>query len=554
MNNNSENEVNTSNQNKQDFKNRIRYKNPEQQAIHEQMFHLMDEYKKNNSIDNREFLCYLTASIYLTYKKLFPQLSIYIPFRTKSDLSFIQNIQKEFSEYIHDIDDTGPFDETSVTKDISGIKIILDDINPSRPAQGESELILSDPEIQKLSPNYKENPEDISHNEFIEQVHEYLTSPIYDGKEYYTLKKELLGRILKTTPSEFTQERDPKPSFAKLYEDAKHQYDYFERNDNFPSKIKENELTELKDLLDDFRSRSNDQYHFAILNKTIPIVLDDPLIKNALMTSFEFEKETKKPTGFQALYYKLHTPFGLIETQAQSNKANYAATKGSAYHSKLQNKFVNVKNFFELVNPNDEHELSYYLDRLDTVSADELVSEFKNEKERMEFMNSPKGKKFVKSEKYREMMKHIRIKSKMYIPPETGEGPSYEINANDYLFSTAIALSPYMNVCSSGHTSFTNAQIHHKKVIGEFAEVLRTKDSNTCLRELLIRRLEQLIDNDGVLDKDTEEPKEMSQMRKDSLKIAKEHEETSLKLPKDISKKNILNYAEKLRTKMEIER
>ena len=58
---------------KNDFKNRIQYSNPEQQEIHEKFMNLLDAYQKDNSFENREFLCYLTAAIYLTYKKLFPQ-------------------------------------------------------------------------------------------------------------------------------------------------------------------------------------------------------------------------------------------------------------------------------------------------------------------------------------------------------------------------------------------------------------------------------------------------------------------------------------------------
>ena len=95
-----------------------------------------------------------------------------------------------------------------------------------------------------------------------------------------------------------------------------------------------------------------------------------------------------------------------------------------------------------------------------------------------------------------------------------------------------------MIVCVSGHTSYTTAGIHHKKIIGEFAEVLRKRDSNTCLRDLLIRKLEQIIDNP---------PKECSENMRACLQIVKEHDEVANKLPKDISHKNIYSFAEKVR-------
>ena len=142
------------------------------------------------------------------------------------------------------------------------------------------------------------------------------------------------------------------------------------------------------------------------------------------------------------------------------------------------------------------------------------------------------------------MMKHIKIKDKIQVGPQKHSDTLTYINADDYLLSTAISISPYMNVCGSGHTSSTTAAIHHKKVIDEFSEILRKKDSNTCLRDLLIRRLELLIDNDGIIDNSS---KEISSNRKASIKIVKNHEEESLKLPKDVSRKNIMAYGEKIK-------
>ncbi len=551
-----------------------------QKNSHNNLMDLAEQYKKSNSSTNREFLCYLTAAIYLTTKKFFPQLSIYIPFRTKSDMSYIKNIQKEIPKSIMKSKDlTTELDTVALQKDISGVRIVLDDINGSRPAKGESEQILNDPDIQKLSPYYKKTSKDVSHVEFIKQVEQYLYSPIKSNKEYYRLRKDLLHRILEITPKEFTDERKPQPSFKQLYDDTCYQYNYFSESDEFPP-VKPSDELELSKLLDDFRSRSNDQYHFAILRKILPIVLNDPLVKNALKTNSCFEKELKKTNGFQSIYYSLESPFGSIELQAQSNKAYYASTKGSAYHSGMDGKTVNVKGFFELVDPNDENDISYYLDKLDSISADTLVSpyeipEFKNKSEKAKFMATPEGIRYQNSEKCREMMNHIKIKDTIQILSTNNLDGLYDrtgnidsdklqerinsgekitmssIDANEYLFSTALSLSPYMNVCSSGHTSTTTATIHHKKLIGEFAEILRKKDSNTCLREMLIRRLETLIVKKGITDKDDPSDKDISDSMKDMLKIATKHEKIASKLPRDISRKNILNYAEKLRKKLD---
>ena len=206
----------------------------------------------------------------------------------------------------------------------------------------------------------------------------------------------------------------------------------------------------------------------------------------------------------------------------------------------MAGKSIDIKEFFELADLNDTNDLSYYLDALDSTSADEMVSpyeipEFKTEDEKQSFLKTSDGIAFLESEKYREMMKHIKFKKEILI------GNTY-VDANSYLLSTALSLSPYMNVCSSGHTSYTTAAIHHKKVIGEFAEILRKKDSNTCLRDLLIRRLEHLIENPP----ENSNSKAAISINK-SLQIIKKHDEIAIKLPKDISNKNIISYAEKLR-------
>lgn len=523
------------------FKEELRYNkvytDPKQQEMHNEMMNLISEYQKNNSYENREFLCYLSAAIFLTYKEYYPQLSIYIPFRTKSDLSYIKNIQKEFLPFIKD----DSFDSSSIIKDISGIKIILDNINFSRPSKGKTDELFNDPDIDIL---IKQSNKDF---EFINSVNEFLQSSIQNSKTYFELKIELIKKIIEITPDVFTDERKPELSFKELYNQTVYEYNYFSEDDSFPTIITEAEMTALMDLLNEFRSRVHDPLQFAILRKTLPVVFEAPLIKNVLKTSYKYEKESLKANGFQSVYFTLYTPFGPIEVQSQSNKANYASTKGSAYHSGIPGKSINVKDFFELTDKNDKNDISYYLNILDSISADSMISpyeipEFKNTAEKEAFFKTPIGTAFLESEKYRELIKHVKIKSEMIIPPSTTP-----IETDKYLLTTALSLSPYMNVCSSGHTSYTNAEIHHKKIAGEFAEVLRKKDSNTILRDLLIRKLKKIIDTNMPIYKHSNELLENTYMG-NAMKSIIEHDDFSARLPKDISKKNIIQYGEKLRT------
>lgn len=552
----------------------------EQEKLSTEMFTLLDEYEKNNSFENREFLCYLTAAIFLVYKEKYPQIAKYLLFRTKSDMSFMKNIQKEFIKFITSDTHSNQFDISAVDKDISGIKFVLDNINYSLPATAESRELFGLPDIKKLRKQSKDNLD------FIDTVEEFISSPIHNSREFYQFQLELLQRIIEVTPKKFKDERFPNRSYEELYEQSQKKYNYYIENDNFPTSLSERDIGYLEVLLNDLRSKVDNNLHFEILNRTLPIVLDDPLIKNTLLTTFKLEKsneQSQKANGFEAIYYTLNTPFGKVEFQAQSNRAYFNATKGSAYHSGIPGKSINVKHFFELVDKNDEHTLDYYLDTLDSISADSIIHEnelpqFESEQEKKAYLETSHGKDYINSKLYIDMMKHIKIKDTIDILPpylpnsvydkaeinyktprsnwkinekklneliESGEIKLSTVDTNMYFLALALSISPYMNVASSGHSSFTTVGNHNKKIVGEFSEAIRKKDSNTLLRDILVRRLENILEN----------PEKYFDLKDDSqsayvtryLDLAKQHEEIASRLPKDIPRKNIIHYGNRLR-------
>ena len=552
----------------------------EQEKLSTEMFTLLDEYEKNNSFENREFLCYLTAAIFLVYKEKYPQIAKYLLFRTKSDMSFMKNIQKEFIKFITSDTHSNQFDISAVDKDISGIKFVLDNINYSLPATAESRELFGLPDIKKLRKQSKDNLD------FIDTVEEFISSPIHNSREFYQFQLELLQRIIEVTPKKFKDERFPNRSYEELYEQSQKKYNYYIENDNFPTSLSERDIGYLEVLLNDLRSKVDNNLHFEILNRTLPIVLDDPLIKNTLLTTFKLEKsneQSQKANGFEAIYYTLNTPFGKVEFQAQSNRAYFNATKGSAYHSGIPGKSINVKHFFELVDKNDEHTLDYYLDTLDSISADSIIHEnelpqFESEQEKKAYLETSHGKDYINSKLYIDMMKHIKIKDTIDILPpylpnsvydkaeinyktprsnwkinekklneliESGEIKLSTVDTNMYFLASALSISPYMNVASSGHSSFTTVGNHNKKIVGEFSEAIRKKDSNTLLRDILVRRLENILEN----------PEKYFDLKDDSqsayvtryLDLAKQHEEIASRLPKDIPRKNIIHYGNRLR-------
>lgn len=563
------------------FKENIRCNiTKEQKKIEAQMFKLLDEYEKNNSFENREFLCYLTAAIFLVYKEKYPQIAKYLLFRTKSDMSFMKNIQKEFIKFITTDTQSNQFDISAVDKDISGIKFVLDNINYSLPATAESRELFGLPDIKKLRKQSKDNLD------FIDTVEEFISSPIHNSREFYQFQLELLKRIIEVTPKKFKNERFPNQSYEELYEQSQIQYNYYIENDNFPTSLSERDIGYLEVLLNDLRSKVDNNLHFEILNRTLPIVLDDPLIKNTLLTTFKLEKsneQSQKANGFEAIYYTLNTPFGKVEFQAQSNRAYFNATKGSAYHSGIPGKSINVKHFFELVDKNDEHTLDYYLDTLDSISADSIIHEnelpqFESEQERKAYLETSHGKDYINSKLYIDMMKHIKIKDTIDILPpylpnsvydkaeinyktprsnwkinekklneliESGEIKLPTVDTNMYFLASALSISPYMNVASSGHSSFTTVGNHNKKIVGEFSEAIRKKDSNTLLRDILVRRLENILENPEEYF-DLKDEKQSAYVTR-YLDLAKQHEEIASRLPKDIPRKNIIHYGNRLR-------
>ena len=314
--------------------------------------------------------------------------------------------------------------------------------------------------------------------------------------------------------------------------------------------------------------------------------MDDPLIKNTLLTTFKLEKsneQSQKANGFEAIYYTLNTPFGKVEFQAQSNRAYFNATKGSAYHSGIPGKSINVKHFFELVDKNDEHTLDYYLDTLDSISADSIIHEnelpqFESAQEKKAYLETSHGKDYINSKLYIDMMKHIKIKDTIDILPpylpnsvydkaeinyktprsnwkinekklneliESGEIKLSTVDTNMYFLASALSISPYMNVASSGHSSFTTVGNHNKKIVGEFSEAIRKKDSNTLLRDILVRRLENILENPEEYF-DLKDEKQSAYVTR-YLDLAKQHEEIASRLPKDIPRKNIIHYGNRLR-------
>lgn len=110
----------------------------QQQNIKEQFDDLNTQYINTNSYEVKEYLSYLMAAIYLTYKELYPDLSIYIPFRVKSDDSTIKNYTKELNVAVKNYtSDDNKFDLNSINSDFMAATIVLDHVKTSRKTHTE---------------------------------------------------------------------------------------------------------------------------------------------------------------------------------------------------------------------------------------------------------------------------------------------------------------------------------------------------------------------------------------------------------------------------------
>ena len=127
------------------------------------------------------------SAIYLTYKNLYPDLSIYIPFRIKSDDSTIKNYKKEFNNEIVSYDSNeNMIDFSGISKDFIAATIVLDHVKNSIKTKTE---YISD-NIYALR-TQKQNILN-----FINDIENKLDYEFLDEKQYMILKQEILKKII----------------------------------------------------------------------------------------------------------------------------------------------------------------------------------------------------------------------------------------------------------------------------------------------------------------------------------------------------------------------
>lgn len=493
----------------------------QQKFLHDTVSSYLDIYQDKNSIDAKKYMCYLAAAIYLTYRKMYPNLVIRIPFRTKSDISYSKNIQKEFEKSLENIFRNLNLDEKvtledlknffltePTTKDIQAATILLDHFREPvlltyEDGQYDAKHELPNKNDVDFSDSISDLvAKDMKYTNFITEtrpkINEYLSE-----KSFLKLKKQILEGIVDLNYHGFDDERYP--SYEEDLRMVQERLTKGMIQQNFASSITELQKGELKSLLSNMQHLLEDKLQFNILNNTIGNVLDQKIIKDTLHVTYDYSKTSKKPNGFAAIYYTLHTPYGDIELFMQSQERYYQSKKGSAFHSGMSGKSLDIKEFFEYVNPkNETQDLSEFLDSVDLpisvleddsnpVAQKELSDKLKRIKIKDNVDVSMSVPTSVMLDSNISDFDNDSLRKKAIAENKIHDMPKIKMNTDDYLYSLAISRSACLNTCSSGHGLSPNAAIHHQDIDDEFAEVLRRRDSITCLGDILLKRLRNVI-------------------------------------------------------------
>ena len=459
-----------------------------QAFITDKILKTIDHWHSHNSKEAENENRDIAGAFYITARKLYPDLNIFIPGRIKSMKSSISNIEKEIKENLDslmsseqstgltDDDIEEQFNLDDANTDFSGFTVVLantDDTLHFDKTDPKSAEVLELRKIRNENINFTHSLEN-----FLAEHDDY----IFSNLELYQIKIDLLERLRASTYEECTREYK-NTSFAELLKSAIIDYDK-EFQEPSSSQISDDgvkymmAIDEIYELLDELKKRVHDKYQAKLLEIAIPDILADDIFSNTLKVTSYMGKKIKKKNGFCSNYYYLETADGRkIELQAQSKKRFEDSKNGPADHSLLPNKQIDISRFFEPINPEyTKDNFEYFLNVLNTTPIATKNHLFNTHDAEL----SPIDKRLKRKLKIAEQ--NIKLKDNIDI-----ELPIF-----------AEYVSPRLMTVSSHHTRFHKsvAGYNKKSLVSGFTEVLLKHDSTTCLAQMLIDKLETLIPSD----------------------------------------------------------
>ena len=478
--------------------------------------YLIDDYAIHNENISQEYIKNFNASLYESARKEAPECTLFIPDRTKSLRSEQHNMEKEYKAFLKSLIPSNPtigisssdvkeqFNVEKIDNDFTGSTIVLTDVNDSIYFEGSTEEEKNLINLRKEKENRKAK---------LYKIQNYLRdNPFISEELYFQIYIDLLEEFQKTTYPECYEERlDPQDANSLTYNEAieKALKNYWNKvsSESFSTLASPDEMEDLTTIIEQLKLRNDDKFQNAMLDVIIPKILSSSLLqphissneKEALPNldiSWEKTKDSKKPNGFCAKYYKVSLPVGPkgkkidIELQALT-KMRYDDSKGgNSDHNKQKGKRPSIeelKMFFELSNPNENPEhLDTYLETLDSYVFN-TIEGLKNKTD------------LSKAEQLAlQRVEHARnsIKMRESFPRNEENKDKNDIPLKSVLIHFAEYWSPKMRVTSSAHQLFERgAKVTANNLIETFSDVLRKQNDLTCLSQILIDKLSEYVQN-----------------------------------------------------------
>ena len=413
-----------------------------------------------------EYFKMVVSAIFLEYRRLYPGLDIIIQFREKGERSFQKNVDKALAKpYTNSIQDW----KDDVHKDILGMKIIFNRLPDELPFD------YNDDTYEIMDLNEKRHSNQLFSNSLKKWIQGY-SDELQDEENFYKYKIELLSRLKDCSYDSYTDDDKIKNPYEQLLLNAINEKNEKEQN-GFAFEVKKSQLNELENLRMELIDRLNEKIENAIIEYTLPRVLETELVSKELgIKAYRNSSSNKdngwirKSTGYVALYYSLIGSLRdkdkkklEIEFQANSERTHNI---DSIDHNDIPGKKVDVyDDYFELVDKNDPHDLNYYIDKLDKIQAIALYSREPQYRASKNIALSA--------------LSHIRLK----------DTPS------DYkrLIEFAKYASPWLYTTHSAHNkAIPTVLIEKKKLSENLADILRKSDGISILAHMLIEKVEEI--------------------------------------------------------------
>lgn len=472
----------------------------DQEIVKERIMKTIEHWHSHNSEraleENRDIL----GALYISASKLYPEMGIYVPGRTKSMKSSVVNINKEaygslaniipenMEEGISTDEVDKKFQMDKANTDFSGFTIVLGNTDDTM------HFDKSDPKTSELLELRKIRDKNMK---FLHSMENFLIehdNDFFSKQELHQIKMELLMRLRELTYEECRKEYKGTSFTEMLKENLGKEYDLDDYDVNEGEYLMK--LDELYELLDEMKKRIHDKYQAKILEISVPEILNDELLSAELHVKSRFIKKVIKENGFCANYYELTTIDGRkIELQAITKMRFKESKNGSSDHSKLPNKEIKITQFFEPSSKEcDEQEFIKMMTLLNNTPIAKKNSLYITPDQEL----SPMEKRLKRRLKVAEQ--NVKLKDSFedtHIFPD-GSEQKCKYSLDEYLKNFAEYVSPKLMSVSSHHTRFHKgvAGYNKKSIISAFTEVLLKHDSTSCLAQILIDRLEEIVPND----------------------------------------------------------